>query len=84
MNHIWEEHENCRTMSCPICDGGLAVCIVCGLIEGSLTTECPGYYCWHEKQDDIYKGKTDFIDGRWTVTCPPHSPEQFNTNKRRV
>lgn len=41
----------------------LAMCKVCGLAEGGLTTDCPGQPC--NKGEDVYCGKIDFIDGKW-------------------
>jgi hypothetical protein len=72
--HTWVEHENCKKPYCEICEGGLSICSICGLIEGSLTTECPGYRCWTEKGDDIYAGKIDFRNGQWVKECSPYSP----------
>lgn len=78
MKHKWIEHKNCSSPGiCPICDGGLAACEVCGLIEGSLTTDCPGYRCWQEKGDDIYEGKIDFVNGQWVNQPSPHSPAYY-------
>lgn len=78
MKHIFIEHTNClEPGTCPICDGGLAVCRVCGLLEGSLTTDCPGYLCWAEKNDDIYQGKIDFVNGHWVNQPSPHSPAYY-------
>ena len=74
MNHIFETHINCEKSDCPVCDGGLDICIVCGLVEGSLTTDCPGYSCWAEKNENVYQGKEDFKYGQWVNTCSPHSP----------
>ncbi|KVV40825.1 hypothetical protein WT27_12910 [Burkholderia territorii] len=47
-----------------VCEGGLGICKVCGLGEGSLTTECPGERSG-AKADDVYAGKIDYVDGRW-------------------
>lgn len=43
----------------------LSICKVCGLIEGSLTTECPGVDSYKDHGDAVYKGLEDFRDGRW-------------------
>ena len=74
VNHIWVEHKNCDQIACPICEGGLSVCSVCGLTEGSLTTDCPGYTCWEEKNEEIYTGQIDFRNGKWVNKPSPHSP----------
>lgn len=73
-DHIWEEHENCDRLGCCVCEGGLAICTVCGLIEGSLTTDCPGVRSHALYGDDIYAGKIDFKSGKWVCACSPYSP----------
>ncbi len=40
--HIWLHHRNCYDWNCYVCEGGLAICMVCGLVEGELTTKCVG------------------------------------------
>ncbi len=76
MKHKWVEHKNCREPGlCPICDGGLFECEVCGLVEGSLTTDCPGYQCYAEKGDDIFQGKIDFVNGQWCNQSSHGSPD---------
>ncbi len=48
------------------CDGGLALCTVCGLAEGELTTECPGMKTSEDQRRRIYSvGDLDFRDGKW-------------------
>ncbi|CAG2149944.1 Uncharacterised protein [Ralstonia mannitolilytica] len=65
-NHVYEAHERCSNPGvCPICDGGLSVCTVCGGIEGSLTTECPGVRMSADEQDRVYAGLLDFQGGEW-------------------
>lgn len=51
-------------------DGGLGICKVCGLAEGSLTTECPGEPSG-EKGEDVYAGKLDYVDGSWQPKLNP-------------
>ncbi len=65
MTHNFEKHENCHLMSCPICDGGLGLCKVCGCFEGQLATECPGFDIGSEIGDLIWKGIVDFVKGNW-------------------
>lgn len=77
-DHVPEEHTDCKDPYCPICQGGLFVCKVCGLTEGSLTTECPGRESWVEYGDAVYTGKADFINGEWVEQASPHSPEFFD------
>lgn len=60
---------------CIICN--LSVCAICGLYEGTLTSECPGVECSDEKRLDIYAGLTDYIDGSWIDACSPHSPTYY-------
>lgn len=59
---------------CPICDGGVFSCSVCGLVEYSLTTECPGVPCFTLMNEDVYAGQADFYRGRWWPTASAHSP----------
>jgi len=75
MKHTPVVHTNCETLGCSICDGGLYCCKICGLIEGSLTTDCPGEEAWAEKNEDIYAGEIDFRDGQWVEETSPHSPQ---------
>ncbi len=70
-------HINCQETHCPVCDGGLYICEVCGLIEGSLTTDCPGVESWCNKNELIYKGLLDYKNGEWVKNCSPHSPQYF-------
>ena len=64
-HQYWTAKEcACGADHCPICEGGLAVCKVCGLAEGELTTECPGVpSCEHSEA--ICAGLKDFRDGAW-------------------
>jgi len=64
-NHVFETHENCAAPYCKNCEGGLAVCVVCGGTEGSLTTDCPGEKLTSEMLDRIYRGEIDFRFGKW-------------------
>ena len=78
--HIYEKHENCsQPGQCMICDGGLALCTVCGCLEGSLSTHCPGYDCYRECGDAIYKGEIDYLDGEWVKQSSPHSPASYRS-----
>jgi len=53
--HVWEKHEHCTKERCMICDGGLALCTVCGGFEGSLLDNCPGEQLTEEQHDWNYK-----------------------------
>jgi hypothetical protein len=80
--HIFEKHTNCRQEGvCPICDGGLSICTVCHLIEGSLTTNCPGKPVWKDLGDSIYAGDLDFRNGEWVNAPSPHSPASVQQSK---
>ena len=74
MDHTYEKHERCDVLHCVVCDGGLSICTTCGLVEGSLTSECPGVQSYSEKADDVYAGKIDFKSGRWVNEPSDHSP----------
>lgn len=66
--HLYIAPENCRCgydRNCNVCDGGLAICSLCGLAEGSLTTDCSGQESYREYGDRVYAGEIDFIGGRW-------------------
>lgn len=64
----------CDNQGCPICDGGLSVCKVCGCMEGSLPSECPGTRVSVGDDDLIYKGELDFRDGKWQNSASKYSP----------
>ena len=61
--------------TCNICC--LFICKVCGLYEGSLTTECPGVPSYKDHAAKVYAGLEDFIDGKWVEKKPE---EQWNGN----
>lgn len=68
-HHTPEVHQDCEEnragRSCPICDGGLLWCIVCGGGEGELPSECPGVPMTSEQKDSVMGGEMDFRDGQW-------------------
>jgi hypothetical protein len=76
--HIFETHTNCHRTHCEVCDGGLSICTVCGLIEGSLTTDCPEKDSWLQYGDAVYAGEVDFRDGKWVSEPSPQSPRSTN------
>lgn len=43
----------------------VSICEVCGCAEGSLATECPGYWCSYEIGSFISKKIIDFKNGQW-------------------
>lgn len=51
---------------CPLCDGGLSWCSVCGGAEGSMPTDCPGYRLDPDTLDAVYNKRRDFKNGEWT------------------
>jgi len=63
--HDLVKHDRCVTSHCPICDGGLAVCRVCGGAEGSLPTHCPGRRMTREEDQDVLHARRDFRAGKW-------------------
>jgi hypothetical protein len=74
VEHIFETHTDCDKVGCMVCDGGLSICTTCGLIEGSLTTECPGTSSFGSYSDAVYKGHLDFRKGGWVGVVSPYSP----------
>ncbi|KLU61725.1 hypothetical protein CEB3_c19030 [Peptococcaceae bacterium CEB3] len=66
------DHGCDKEQYCLICDGGLAVCKVCHLAEGTLTTDCPGEPVPPNLEDLIYSGELDYRDGRgWVSEANP-------------
>ncbi|QRE00495.1 hypothetical protein [Burkholderia phage BCSR129] len=70
-DHVFEKHTGCDKDHCHICDGGLAVCIVCGGAEGSLPTKCPGYRMTADQQDEVYAGRLNYTDRRGWYHADP-------------
>lgn len=83
VEHIPQVHIACtRNYGCMVCDGGLFICTRCGCLEGSLATECPGYECYTEYGDAIYKGEIDFRNGQWTKEeISINSPRSLNAHR---
>jgi len=84
MKHVYEDHtgKDCQKTNCVICDGGLAVCTVCGLFEGSLTTDCPGEPSYRKYGDQIYKGELDYKEGQGWVN--EKNPTNQSWEKSRI
>ena len=81
MKHIWDECKSeCDNEFCNICCGGLALCKVCGLYEGSLTTDCAGYRVKSDIGDQVYAGKLDFKDGKWIHACTIHMSHVYENS----
>lgn len=62
MKHVWHE---CNEEDCIVCNSNFAWCIVCGLTEGELTAECPGYKVSYEDRERCYGDEIDFVNGAW-------------------
>lgn len=75
MNHVWYKSgdgHQCNDMGeCMSCS--LDVCKVCGLYEGSLTTDCPGEKVSYDMGEEIYNRKLDYREGEgWVNKFGPH------------
>lgn len=70
VQHQYKTPQDCDCVGtlcegrCNVCDGGLSICKVCGLAEGSLTSECPGEPAF-DREDRVYRGEVDYRGGRW-------------------
>ena len=90
--HFFYESENCtcsdNTGCRMICDGGLALCALCGHLEGSLTTDCPATQTYSHYGDLVYAGTFDYRDGAWVeAVSSPYSPAHYKdirNNGRRI
>ena len=67
MKHKYEKHTNCEINNCLVCDGGLAICTICTLSEGWLTTDCPGHEVDYDTGEKVGKKQLDFISGKWVT-----------------
>jgi hypothetical protein len=56
---------NCDEPYCQFCQGGLFACSVCGGLEGSVPTHCPGDAMTYKQNEDVYAGRIDYRDGAW-------------------
>lgn len=65
--HVFVTAKTCACNSgmCPVCDGGLSICIRCGGAEGSLPTNCPGKTMGYEIEQQVYNKEQDYINGKW-------------------
>jgi len=78
--HIYRTPETCSCdkysdRSCMVCEGGLAICTVCHLMEGALTTDCPGVSA-SANSEAVYQGFLDFRKGEGWV--PKKNPCAHN------
>jgi hypothetical protein len=69
MKHTFLDHgsECTDPGNCLFCDCGLKLCTVCGLAEGSLTSECPGVKVDYELANKCYNGTADYFDDAWRI-----------------
>lgn len=75
--HIWVTHENCQEPHCSVCNGGIAICKVCGGVEGCLPTECPGERMSNDLSDQVYAGEKDFVGGAWVDKASENCPKFY-------
>ena len=80
--HLFHEPENCTcsggTACRMICDGGLALCALCGHLEGSLTSDCPAIQTYSKYGDLVYAGTIDYRQGEWVEgVSSPYSPAHY-------
>lgn len=68
-DHRWHDHTNCdhdgEVRECPICEGGLSLCLTCGAAEGELTTDCPGRKMTGGERYAAFAGGMDYVAGLW-------------------
>ena len=62
---VWfpgHRRAHCRPdcSGCALCRGGLFLCGVCGGLEGSLPTDCPGERMDPVLSDGVYAGEVDY------------------------
>lgn len=79
--HSLEEHKNCERPHCPICDGALASCTVCGGAEGSLPTDCPGHRMTAQQMEAVYAAALDFRDDEGWVNKPSETWQPITRTK---
>lgn len=75
--HIYKTAQDCGCAGsggCPICDGGLALCKVCGGADGCMTADCPGRHLTVDEMDAICRGELDYKGGEWITPEAKQSP----------
>jgi hypothetical protein len=85
IKHQFMTPEECTCSDdyyCIVCDGGLAFCKVCGLVEGSLTTDCPEEHVFINNVDAIYAGELDYIADTGWVKCSLYRPNNTEGEKQ--
>lgn len=92
MEHQFIEHKECTDAYCSICLGGLHVCEVCGLIEASLTSDCPGEKAFGVEYKDgvtydeaVYAGDLDYREGEgWVEKVSKYAPSSVIQEKENL
>jgi hypothetical protein len=66
-NHKILECVGCDGTECFVCQPGpeMHICIICGGVNESLTTECRGEALDHNMLKMVAMGQADYIDGNW-------------------
>src|SRR5215467_3944685 len=73
--HRWKHCTNPECLGCFLCHGGLGLCEVCGGMEGSLTTDCPGEPMHDLVESEVYAGRVDYLRREgWMEVPSRHSP----------
>ena len=83
MEHIYAMCDSCDR-GCALCEGGLALCTVCGGLEGALTSECSGQRLTGEEGEAVYAGTLDYRQGVWMNASSIHSPVHYRAVQRQV
>lgn len=68
LEHVWYTCDCYRSDAppgCMFCEGGLGACTVCGGMEGSLPTHCPGAEMGRFTEQKVYTTDLDFVNGAW-------------------
>lgn len=54
--------------SCPFCDGGISLCVVCGGAEASMPSHCPGKMMTDLQAECVQAGVLDYRVNEWRCT----------------
>jgi hypothetical protein len=81
--HVWFKcsHEKDSHRGCYFCDGGLALCTVCGAAEGELLSHCPGFSLSAEAKAACYSGNV--FDLTYLRRLKEHCPEYFQKLRKQ-
>lgn len=69
--------HTCEDERCFTCNGGLALCTICGGAEATLPTHCPGNRMTTEQQEAVQNKQNDYVNGAWISA--PSSPASKQT-----